>query len=67
MIMNADTFKDYLISYVVETTCIVIGRIYIDPLIQRMEQMVQKLIIFLAKKFSFCERIFRDMLVKQLM
>ncbi len=67
MILGAGTFMSYTLSFVVETTLTVIGRIYINPLLERVESLAQKLMTYLSKHYDFCQRLFRPMIIRQLM
>ena len=67
MIIGAKEFQNFVLAFFVETTMTVIALIYINPLIERLEGVVYKLLQFLSKKSSFFEKMFRKILIKQLM
>jgi len=67
MTMGAYDFQNFIISYFIETSLVVVGRIYIGPAVERIEFYVQKLAIWLSLKFRFAEKIFRKILRRQLL
>lgn len=66
MTMGADDFKYFLLSYVIDTTIVIVNRSYIGPFVERIEAETQVITIKMSKKYKFCRGIFRNILVKQM-
>jgi len=50
MTMGADDFRAFLLSYVIDTTIVVMNRTYLGPLVERIEALTQITFIKLAKR-----------------
>ena len=66
MTMGAEDFYNFIVSYFIETSLVVSGRIYIGPAVERIEFYSQRFAIWLSLKFDFAEKIFRKILRRQL-
>jgi hypothetical protein len=66
MTMGADDFKYFLLSYVIDTTIVVINRSYVGPFVERIEAETQIFTIKLSQKYSYFRAIFRNILIKQM-
>lgn len=66
MTMSAEDLRAFIISYFIETSIVVLSRIYIGPLIEKIEYHTQKAIIGLSLKFRLFRRCFKNILAKQL-
>jgi len=64
MTMGADDFKYFLLSYVIDTTIVVINRSYIGPFVERIEAETQITTIKLSQKYAYFRSIFRNILIK---
>ena len=60
--MGAEDFYNFIVSYFIETSLVVSGRIYIGPAVERIEFYSQRFAIWLSLKFDFAEKIFRKFL-----
>ena len=66
MTMGADDLRAFIISYFIETTIVVISRVYIGPWVEKLEMWTQIVTIRLSKKYKWVRDLFKDVLVKQL-
>ena len=66
MTMGANDFKAFLLSYVIDTTIVVLNRTYIGPLVERIEALTQVTFIKMAKRFEWFRNLTRNILVKQM-
>ena len=66
MTMGANDFKAFLLSYVVDTTIVVLNRTYIGPTVERIEALTQITFIKLSKRFQWFRRTFKSVLIKQM-
>jgi hypothetical protein len=66
MTMGADDFKAFLLSYVVDTSIVVLNRTYIGPVVERIEALTQITSIKLAKKSATFRGYLKSILVRQM-
>ena len=66
MTMGAENLRAFIISYFVETTIVVVSRVYIGPWVEKLEVYTQTAVIGLAQRYLWARDLFRNILVKQL-
>ena len=66
MTMGAENLRAFIISYFVETTIVVVSRVYIGPWVEKLEMYTQMAVIGLAKRYLWARDLFRNILIKQL-
>jgi hypothetical protein len=67
MTLGARNFQDFIFSYYIESTLIIVGRIYIDPLVEKLEHWAQRAAIYLSRKYRIFDSIFKNIIKRQLM
>ena len=67
MTLGAENFQDFIVSYFIETTLVVLSRIYLDPAVEKLEHLMQRLSIYLSLHFKCCRTLFQGILTRQLM
>eukprot|EP01022_Parablepharisma_sp_SALTPOND_P014603 TRINITY_DN20009_c0_g2_i2.p1 TRINITY_DN20009_c0_g2~~TRINITY_DN20009_c0_g2_i2.p1 ORF type:complete len:2825 (-),score=233.62 TRINITY_DN20009_c0_g2_i2:4128-12602(-) len=67
MILTSGDFEGYLYSYFIQSTVLVIARIYLNPVLERIESWVLKLTIYLSQKSAFFQKLFRKVLIRNLL
>ena len=66
MTMSAEDFQSFIISYFIESALVVCSRVYIGPLVEKIEALTQLYIIKLCQKSDYVKCIFKTTLIKQL-
>jgi len=64
MTMGANDLKQFIFSYFVEQTLGFINRVYIGPLVERIEATAQVITIKLSQRFEFFRSIFKHILIR---
>jgi len=64
MTMGANDFKSFIISYFISYTVTMMNRIFIGPLVEKLEALTQRGIIWLSSKSKTIRYIFKDMLIQ---
>lgn len=66
MTMGAEDLNAFILSYFIESSIVVLSRIYLGPLVERLELELQRLSITLSIKFKCCRNCWKGILMKQL-
>jgi hypothetical protein len=66
MTMGADDFQSFIFSYFAEVAIALTMRTYVGPLVEKVELFTQTSVIRLSQRFKFVEKIFKNILTRQL-
>ena len=66
MTMAAENFREFVISHIFSLAIMLAGRLYVNPLVERIEHNIQHLVIKLMARFKIAERLFKKIILKQL-
>ena len=67
MTLGATSFLNFLICYYIDTIIMFIGRIYVDPLVEKLEHLIQRIALYLVSKSQWIESLLRNVLRNELM
>jgi len=66
MTMAAENFREFVISHIFSLALMLFGRLYLNPLVERIEHNIQHMTIRLMARFKLAERLFKKLILKQL-